>query len=86
MFMERLHGGISNATNFFLKNWDEGMIIVGGGSVNVTDELISKVMGISIVSMEFYKDQKLFDAAIEEFLRSRTAGSRRAVLGITLSR
>lgn len=29
-FMERIHGGIPEVMMFFLKNWDEGMLNVGG--------------------------------------------------------
>lgn len=51
--MARLHGGNSNATQLFLRKWNEGTLNVGGRSIIITKELISRVMDILIIDRKF---------------------------------
>lgn len=52
-FLEKLHGGNSQVTKLFLKNYNEGFLTMNGRKFHIIEEYISKVTSILIVKKKF---------------------------------
>ena len=67
-YMERLKGNNLVITQQFIKTWRDGSIMVGNQRIDVTEEVITKAMGLDMDGIKFYQDRKLSDRAIDKFV------------------
>lgn len=66
-FMEKLTGSNHSITRQFIKTWKDGSILVGNQRMEVTKDIIAEAMVLGIEGINFYRDRKLLDRAMEEF-------------------
>lgn len=67
-FMEIFHSRKLEVTRLFHKRWNQGMLEIFGRTFTINIEhLFSKVVGILIVQIFFYRDGKISDSVVEDF-------------------
>ena len=71
-YMEKLNGGNPTITQQFLKSWKEGSIMVGNQRMEVTEEVIAEATGMELEGLNFYRERKLSDRAVDDFVDSET--------------
>ena len=80
-YMEKLNGGNPTITQQFLKSWKEGSIMVGNQRMEVTEEVIAEATGLELEGLNFYREHKLSDRAVDDFVDSEIEKARLVKIG-----
>ena len=79
--MERLNNNNLAIMQQFIKTWKEGSVMVGNWHMEISKEVIAKATSLELDGINFYREQKLLDKAIEEFVDSELEKSRLVKIG-----
>ena len=66
--MERLKGNNPAITLQFVKSWKDISVMVGNQRMYVTEEIIAEATGLELVGINYYRERKLSDKAIEDIV------------------
>ena len=80
-YMERLNGGNPTITQQFLKTWKEGLIMVGNQCMEIIEEVIVEAMGLDLEGLNFYREWKLSNRVVDDFVDSETEKARLVKIG-----
>lgn len=66
-FLEKLYGSNQEATNLFVKNWNNGNLTLFGRNVELNENVIADVTGLSTKGNKFFRDRNFSDEAVIRF-------------------
>lgn len=66
-FLEKLHGSNQGATDLFEKNWNNGNLTLFGRNVELNENLIAKVIGLSTDGKKFFRHRVFSDDVVIRF-------------------
>ena len=67
-YMERLKGNNPTITHQFVKSWKDDSVLVENQWMDVTEEIIAEDTGLDLDGINFYRERKLFDKEIDDFV------------------
>lgn len=80
-YMERLKGNNPAITHQFVKSWKDGSVLVGNQRMEVTEDIIAEATGLALDGTNFYRERKLSDKAIGDFVESEQERNRLVKIG-----
>lgn len=80
-YMERLKGNNPAIRHQFVKSWKDGSVMVGNQRLEVMEDTIAEATGLALDEMNFYRDQKISDKAIDDFVESEQERNRLVKIG-----
>lgn len=63
-FLKKLHGSSQEAMDLFVKNWNKDNLTLFGRKVELSENLIVEVMGLSTKGKKLFKDRDFYDEAM----------------------
>ena len=67
--MERLKGNNPAITHQFIKSYKDGFVMVGNQRMQVIEEVITEATRLEMDRINFHRERKLLDRAIDDFWR-----------------
>lgn len=67
VFIERLYGKDPTVTKHFIKNWNNGKVLVGTQMKKVDEDVIAEAMCMVKEGIKFYKDRSVSNKATDRF-------------------
>lgn len=67
-YLEKLKGRYPFVTRQFLKRWKNGTMLVVNQRMEVIEEIITDSIGLKIEGINFYRDKKMSNRVMDEFV------------------